>query len=229
MTVTDTGLLTGEAALVTGASRGIGAAIATAFGRNGAAVAVNYRHNAAAAEAVVADVTSAGGQAIAVVGDASDDDQVAAMVDTVRARFGDITVLACNAVGDTKGMAERTELIDDGRAIRDLVDLQLASTLAACRHVVPGMRHQGHGSIVLIGAAPSRQSGVRPGTARIGVVKAAQDAVARHLAAELGPDGIRVNVVAPGMVPTDQRRPAPRRSRRNAEQDDPARPGVHSG
>ncbi|MCP2341394.1 SDR family NAD(P)-dependent oxidoreductase [Actinomadura rupiterrae] len=199
-----TALLSGRAALVTGGSRGIGAEIARTLGRHGAAVAVNYHSNQAAAEAVVADVTASGSRAVALRGDATDDAGVAALVTAATAELGDIDVLVCNAVGDTTGMNRLDgSLLDSGDAVRRRVDQQLTATLAACRQVVPGMRRRGGGSIVLIGASLTRQSHVMAQLAEIGVAKAAQDALARYLAAELGADGIRVNVVAPGMVPTD--------------------------
>jgi 3-oxoacyl-[acyl-carrier protein] reductase len=197
-------LLHGRTALVTGASRGIGAAVARALAHHGAAVAVNYHANRTAADAVVDAVTAAGSRGLAVAADAADDAQVAAMVATVAAELGDVDLLVANAIGDTGGMlAPGRSLLEQGDALRARVDVQLAATLAACRHVVPGMRRRGGGTIVLIGASLTRMTHVRADMAEIAVAKSAQDALARHLAAELGPDGIRVNVVAPGMVPTD--------------------------
>ena len=197
-------LLHGRVALVTGASRGIGAAVARSLGRHGAAVAVNYHSNRSAADAVVADVAASGSRGLALAADASDDSQVSALVAAASAELGDIDLLVANAIGDTSGMATPGgSLLDHGDAIRATVDVQLAATMAAVRHVVPGMRRRGGGTIVLIGASLSRSTHVRAELAEIAVAKSAQDALARHLAAELGSDGIRVNVVAPGMVPTD--------------------------
>ena len=197
-------LLHDRVALVTGASRGIGAAVACALARHGAAVAVNYHSNRTAADAVVAAVTAAGSRGLALAADATDDAQVAAMVAAAAAEFGDIDLLVANAIGDTSGMATPdASLLDRGDEIRATVDVQLAATLSAVRRVVPGMRRRGGGTIVLIGASLTRMTHVRAELAEIAVAKAAQDALARHLAAELGSDGIRVNVVAPGMVPTD--------------------------
>ncbi|MGI5131317.1 SDR family NAD(P)-dependent oxidoreductase [Pseudonocardia sp. CA-107938] len=197
-------LLHGRVALVTGASRGIGAAIARALARHGAAVAVNYHSNRTAADAVVADITAAGSRGLALAADAADDAQVASLVAAAAAELGDIDLLVANAFGDTTSMVSPdAPLLDQADALRARVDIQLAATLAAVRHVVPGMRRRGGGTIVLIGAALSRSTHVQGRFAEFGVTKAAQDALARHLAAELGEDGIRVNVVAPGMVPTD--------------------------
>ena len=197
-------LLHNRVALVTGGSRGIGAAVARSLARHGAAVAVNYHSNRTAADEVVAAVTASGSRGLALAADATDNAQVAAMVAAASAELGDIDLLVANAIGDTGGMATPGgSLLDQGDAIRATVDVQLAATLAAVRHVVPGMRRRGGGTIVMIGASLSRTTHIRADMAEIAVAKAAQDALARHLAAELGPDGIRVNVVAPGMVPTD--------------------------
>lgn len=201
-----TALLEGRVALVSGASRGIGAAIARAFGRHGAAVAVNYRSNDSAAETVVNDIEKSGARGLAVAADAGDEDQVAAMVEQVTEELGDIDTLVCNAAGGTEEIVERYlaggSLLDGAKIIRERVITQLDSTIYTCRHVVPGMRRRGGGSIVLIGATGTRRSPAR-GIAETIVAKAAQDAVGRLLAAELGPDDIRVNTVAPGVVPTD--------------------------
>lgn len=199
-------LLEGRVALVTGASRGIGAAVARAFGRRGAAVAVNYRSNESAAKRVVNDIESNGSHALAVAGDAGNEEQVAAMVERVREELGDIDALVCNAAGSTEGIVERCQsgesLLDSAEVIRERVVTQLDSTTYTCRQVVPGMKRRGVGAIVLVGATGTRRSPAR-GIAETIVAKAAQDAVGRLLATELAPDGIRVNTVAPGVVPTD--------------------------
>lgn len=203
-----TRLLAGRVALVTGGSRGIGAGIARALGQQGASVAVNYHRSADAAASVVADIEAAGARAVAVQGDAADADQVAAMIRTASQALGDIDVLVCNTVGDTDNAVERfmsgkTMAMDCVEEILHRTATQLAATLYPCRAVLPGMRRRGGGSIVLIGAAGSRGGRPEKGIAEIAVAKAAQEAMARSLATELGPDHIRVNTVAPGMIPTD--------------------------
>ncbi|TCO62323.1 SDR family NAD(P)-dependent oxidoreductase [Actinocrispum wychmicini] len=204
----DRGLLTGRVALVTGGSRGIGAGIALALGQQGADVVVNYHTNADAAAGVVAGIEAAGSRALAVQADATDADQVAAMVRTATEALGDIDVLVCNTVGEIddaveRFMSGRTMAMDCAAEILHRTAAQLAATLYPCREVLPGMRRRGGGSVVLIGAAGTRGGRPEKGIAEIAVAKAAQEALARSLASELGPDRVRVNTVAPGMIPTD--------------------------
>ncbi|QXJ23886.1 SDR family oxidoreductase [Actinomadura graeca] len=200
-------LLEGRVALVIGGSRGIGAGVARAFGRHGAAVGVNYLRSADAAKEVVSDIEAGGSRAVAVAGDAADAGDVAEIVRQTADALGDIDVLVCNAVGSTENAIDRvrkglTLALDNAEDVQARVATQLATTLFPAREVLPGMRRRGGGSIVLIGATASRGRPGR-GIAEISVAKAAQDALARSLAVELGPDRVRVNVVAPGMVPTD--------------------------
>lgn len=198
-------LLAGRTALVTGASSGIGAAVARTLGRHGASVAVNYRSNAGAAQAVAADIEQAGSRATTVAGGATDPDRLDAMVADTARQLGDIDVLVVNSIGDITGIADRlragVSALDNVEHVLERTNVQLSATLYACRAVVEGMRRAGGGSIVLIGAAGTRRT-VGPRGAELLVAKAAQDALGRVLAAELGADGIRVNVVGPGYVPT---------------------------
>lgn len=198
-------LLAGRVALVTGGSRGIGAAAARALGAHGAAVAVNYRSSAAAARSVVADVEAAGTRGIAVPGDAADADDMTRVVDRVTDELGDVDVLVCNVFGETRGIFghEQPPLLDQLDRVLRRVEIQLSATVHACRLVVPGMRRRGGGSIVVVGSTASRGLPPHPAAAEIAIAKAANDMLARTLAVELGPDGIRVNIVAPGFVATD--------------------------
>jgi 3-oxoacyl-[acyl-carrier protein] reductase len=201
-------LLEGRVALVIGASRGIGAGIAVALARHGAAVAVNYHRNAEAAAKVVGRIEEAGARAIAVRADASDPGQVADAVREAADALGDIDILVCNTVGDTDNAVERymagkTGVLVGAEDILRRTETQLAATLFPVREVVEGMRRRGGGSVVLVGAAGMRTGRPEKGVAEIAVAKAAQETLARSLANELGPDQIRVNTVAPGLVPTD--------------------------
>jgi 3-oxoacyl-[acyl-carrier protein] reductase len=203
-----TRILQGRTAFVTGGSRGIGAAIARALGEHGADVAVNYHSNAAAAEAVTAHVITRGGKAVAVQGDAGDAEQVERMTEQARAALGDIDLLVCNVIGDTRALGALfgatgsvVDSLDRVRGVREVTTTALDAALLPCHFVVPQMRRRGGGSIVFIGASGTHSS--TPGLAEVSVAKSAQDALARSLAVELAPDGIRVNTVAPGLVPTD--------------------------
>jgi 3-oxoacyl-[acyl-carrier protein] reductase len=156
----------------------------------------------------VADLRAEGINALALGGDVSRPEEADRVVKAAGEALGDIDVLVCSAFGPTDGLIgghrpgastlDHTAI--DGVLRR--VEVQLAATLHTCRAALPGMRRRHGGSIVLIGAAGSR-GGANAGPAEIVVAKAAQDALARALAEELGPERIRVNVVAPGMVPTD--------------------------
>ena len=197
-------LLDGRIALVTGGSRGIGAATARALGTHGAHVAVNYRSDSDAASLVVADIEETGGRACAVRGDASDPEEMASVAAAVRDRLGDVDVLVCNVFGETKGVMEGDiPLLDQLDTIVRHVEVQLSATVNACRTVVPAMRRRGGGRIIVVGSVGSRTSSPLPATARITVAKAANDMLARLLAVELGPHNVTVNIVAPGFVPTD--------------------------
>ncbi|MGI8665706.1 MAG: SDR family NAD(P)-dependent oxidoreductase [Jatrophihabitans sp.] len=203
------GYLAGRTALVTGGSRGIGAATARALGRHGASVAVNYHSDADAAKQVVQAIEEAGARAIAVQADARNDRDVQAMVERTVAELGEIDILVCNAVGDTRSFSTKVgrsvpSFVDSDEAVtrlRAAVLSQLDATLLSCRHVVPSMRRIGGGAIVFIGASVTHNSA--PAPAEIAVAKSTQDSMARLLAQQLGQHNIRVNNVAPGFVATD--------------------------
>ena len=193
--------------LVTGASRGIGAAIARGFAAEGAGVAVNYLSNAAAADEVVAACKAAGGDAMAAPADVTDAEAIRAMVDHVAAEFGRIDVLVNNAFRpyafdpDARKLFWDTEWAD----YESQVDGALFSAYHLCKAVLPAMKRRGGGSIVNMAS----DLVARPTIPyhEYTTAKSALVGFTRNLAAELGPLGIRVNCVAPGLVyPTEASR-----------------------
>jgi 3-oxoacyl-[acyl-carrier protein] reductase len=192
--------LNGHIALVTGGSRGIGAAVATALADAGAAVAVNYRERAAEAEAVVAGIKDRGGRAIAVAADVSQAAAVAKMIDHVATALGSIDILVNNAgVAIVRTVAELTEADFDRT-----VAVNLKSAFLCTQAVLPAMRAKKWGRILNISSGAARGAGA------IGVhynaSKAGMEGLTRGYAARLVKEGITVNAVAPSLIETDMMR-----------------------
>jgi 3-oxoacyl-[acyl-carrier protein] reductase len=183
--------------LVTGASRGIGAAIATASADTGADVAVGYFVGTDGAEATVAEVRSRGRQAEAFAADVRDPDQVETMIDAVLDRFGRIDGLVNNA-GVMPESAVTAMTVEEWK---DVIDVDLTGTFLCSRAVLPTMLQRGSGAIVMISSRLG-QIGFA-GVAHYAAAKAGVIALAKSLAKEVGPRGVRVNVVAPGVTITD--------------------------
>jgi 3-oxoacyl-[acyl-carrier protein] reductase len=195
--------LNGHIALVTGASRGIGAAIAIAFAEAGAGIAVNYRERAAEANAVVAKIKDIGGRAIAAAADVSQATAVAKMVDHVASALGPIDILVNNAgIAIVRGIDDLTESDFDAT-----IAVNLKSAFLCTQAVLPGMRAKKWGRIVNISSGAARGAGA------IGVhynaSKAGMEGLTRGYAARLVKEGITVNAVAPSLIETDMMRGQP--------------------
>jgi 3-oxoacyl-[acyl-carrier protein] reductase len=189
--------LKGRIALVTGASRGIGAAVALALAGAGAAVAVNYRERVGGADAVVAKINAMGGPATAVAADVSKSADVTAMVERVTKVLGPIDILVNNA-----GMAIVRGVDDLTEAEFDLtIAVNLKSAFLCTQAVLPAMRARQWGRIVNISSGAARGAGA------IGVhynaSKAGMEGLTRGYAARLVKEGITVNAVAPSLIETD--------------------------
>jgi len=184
-------------ALVTGASRGIGAAVALTLAELGAAVAVNYRERTDDAEAIVAKIKSSGGRAIAVAADVSQSAAVAGMVERIARELGPIDVLVNNAgIAIVRGVDELSESDFD----RTLL-VNLKSAFLCTQAVLPGMRVRKWGRIVNITSGAARGAGaIGP---HYNASKAGMEGLTRGYAARLVKEGITVNNVAPSLIETD--------------------------
>ena len=182
-------------ALITGASRGIGAATATVLAERGLRVVVNYRSSAEQAEGVVTAVTSAGGEAVAIRADVTKADEVAEMVGETESRWGRIDVLVHNALipFDVTSFADLSWQQLGGK-----VDRELRAAFLITKAVVPGMISRNFGRLVYLSTGLSRRP--RDGMITLGTAKAAMDQFVRYVALELAPHGITANLVAPATV-----------------------------
>jgi len=188
--------LTGKVAVVTGASKGIGAAIAKELAAEGAAVVVNYSSSKADAEKIVSTITKDGGKAIAVQGDVSKKTDIERLFAEAKSRFGRLDVLVNNAgVYEFSPLEGITEEHFHKQFNLNVLGLILASQSAAKMFDSAGGSIINTSSIVSTLAVPN--GAIYSGT------KGAVDAITRALAAELGPRGIRVNAIRPGMVETE--------------------------
>jgi 3-oxoacyl-[acyl-carrier protein] reductase len=188
--------LTGKVAVVTGASKGIGAGIAEELAKDGASVIVNYATSAQGADAVVAKIKAAGGKAKAVRADVSKPAEAKQLIDSAVSEFGKIDILVNNAgVYEFLPLQQITEQHFDR-----MFDLNVRGLLFATQAAAGAIGEQG-GAIINIGSMASQAP--PPAASVYSATKAALDAITRSLAAELGPRKILVNAVLPGPVETE--------------------------
>lgn len=184
-------------ALVTGASRGIGRATALALATQGAKVVVNYARSQEAAQAVVSEITAAGGEAVAIGADVSQADEVDSLIQETQKKFGQIDVLVNNA-----GITRDTLLLrmkpEDWQAV---IDLNLTGVFLCTRAVSKIMLKQRSGRIINITSVAGQMG--NPGQANYSAAKAGVIGFTKTVAKELASRGVTVNAVAPGFIDTD--------------------------
>lgn len=192
--------LAGKVALVTGASRGIGKAIALAFGGTGAAVVVNYRDNRAQAEETAGEIKAKGGKAITWRADVADGGQVGIMVEGIVSRFDRLDILVNNA-----GIVRDLLLLQmEKQDWTTVLETNLFGVYHCSRAVLKGMVLKRWGRIINLSSIAAFQGG--RGQTNYAASKGAINAFTRSLAAEVGPKGITVNAIAPGLIATDMSR-----------------------
>jgi len=189
--------LSGKNALVTGASRGIGAAIARELASRGAAVAVNYAGSAAAAEQVVAEIVAAGGRAVSLQADVSDASSANELVERAAAEFGSLDILVNNAGITRDGLIVRMS-DDDWNAV---IDTNLTGVFSVTRAAGKIMMKQRSGSIVNVTSVIGLVGNA--GQANYAAAKAGVIGLTKSVARELAARGVRANAVAPGFIETD--------------------------
>jgi 3-oxoacyl-[acyl-carrier protein] reductase len=188
--------LSGRAAIVTGAGRNIGRAIALALADGGAAVVVNARANAQEAQAVAGEIERAGGKALAVTADVADAEAVGRMVEDAAARFGRIDILVNNAAVRAEQAFESMTLAD-WRAVTAVI---LDGAFNCVKASLPHLKRSGAGVIVNVGGLSAHTGAAR--RPHVVTAKAGLVGFTRALAHELAADNIRVNTVTPGLMAT---------------------------
>lgn len=191
-----------EVLLVTGGSRGIGAATALLAARKGYAVAVNYSSNEAAANEVVAAIRAGGGQAVALQGDVADENQVLELFAQVDARLGRLTALVNNA-----GVVDRPQRVEDMSVARleRMFAINVVGSFLCAREAIRrmGRSHGGRGGAIVNLSSAAARLGAPGQYVDYAAAKGAIDAFTIGLAKEVAADGIRVNAVRPGLIETE--------------------------
>lgn len=187
-----------QVALITGASSGIGYATAVAMAREGARIGVNYHKNKAGADQAVSEISKAGGEAHAILADVTSADEVEAMVESVRNRWGRVDILVNNA-GDLLGRHMLSDMTED--YWEQIMDLNLKSVFLCVKEVWEEMAARKSGSIINITSIAGRNGG-GPGSGAYATAKGGMITYTKSLARELAPHNVRVNGVAPGVIAT---------------------------
>lgn len=189
--------LKGQVAVVTGSTRGIGKAIARAFGQAGAMVVISSRRQEAC-EAVASEFRAEGLEVMALACHVGHKDQLQGLVDQTMQAWGRIDILVCNAATNPV-YGPMAEIADD--AFDKIMGTNVRSVFQLCNMVCPGMAERGRGSVILISSIAALRGNAVIGV--YGISKAAEAGLARNLAVEWGPKGVRVNAIAPGLIRTD--------------------------
>lgn len=191
-----------QVVLVTGGSRGIGAATAKLAARHGYAVAVNFTSHREAADDVVRTIVEAGGRAIAIQCDVAREEQVLSMFDTVGRELGPLTALVNNA-----GVVDAAARVDEmsGDRLRRMFDINVLGSIYCAREAVKRMstRHGGSGGAIVNVSSAAARLGAPSQYVDYAAAKGAIDAFTIGLAKEVAAEGIRVNAVRPGLIETD--------------------------
>ena len=186
--------LSGQVALVTGSSRGIGAAIAKTLAAAGASVGINYRSNADAADAVIDEIRAGGGEALRVPGDVSDENTAEAVVKTTADRLGRLDILVNNAGINRDRLVMRMTAADWD----EVIAVNLRGTFLPTRFAIPLMVRQRYGRIINISSVVGLSG--NPGQANYAASKAGQIGMTKAIAREVASRNVTVNAVAPGFI-----------------------------
>jgi 3-oxoacyl-[acyl-carrier protein] reductase len=187
-------------ALVTGSTRGIGAAIARLFAARGASVIIHGRDVDAAAT-VAAGIEASGGRAVVAIADLTDYDQIEALRTSAEQRLGPVDILVVNAGGSTVAPAPLEDITE--AQWRDSVDANLTSAFLTIKAFLPGMKQRRGGTIITMSSAAARRPTTRSPMA-YAAAKAGIEMLSKELAAQAGPFGVRVNCLAPETILTER-------------------------